>query len=191
MILPLHIFEERYREMVRDALQTDRVLALAQLEPGWESQYGDRPRLRPLCCAATIVWNQGLPDGRFNIIVQGIVRTRILEELPPTKGYREVRADMLRDPPFQGEEEEQLRQAVFELGGRIPQELSESLLKTAAHSNGGELADIVAATVVSDIERRQELLCELDVKHRLTAVLEEVGELIGRMVPSTPQGPLN
>ena len=76
--LPLHIFEPRYRDLVRDALAGDKVMALAQLEPGWESQYGERPPLQPMLCAGLIIWHEELPDGRYNILLQGVARARLL-----------------------------------------------------------------------------------------------------------------
>ncbi|MGZ3460279.1 MAG: LON peptidase substrate-binding domain-containing protein, partial [Archangium sp.] len=118
--LPLHIFEPRYRELVRDALAGDKVLALAQLEPGWEGQYGERPPMQPMMCAGLIIWHEELPDGRYNILLQGICRARLLAELPADKPYREVRVQPLPDAAWQGPEEERLRQAVFELAGRVP-----------------------------------------------------------------------
>lgn len=190
-VLPLHIFEPRYRALVRDALAGDKVMALAQLEAGWEGQYGERPAMQPMLCAGLIIWHEELPDGRYNILLQGVCRARLLEELPPDKPYREVRVQALPDAAYQGPEEERLRQAVFELAGRVPASFAENLMPLVARSGGGTLADVVAAAVVPEPERRQELLCELDVRARLEAVMEDVGELVARLSPVKPVGPLN
>ena len=190
-VLPLHIFEPRYRALVRDALAGDKVMALAQLEPGWEGQYGERPPMQPMMCAGLIIWHEELPDGRYNILLQGVARARLLEELPSENLYRQVRVQLLPDGDYQGPEEEQLRQAVFELAGRVPASFAENLLPVVARTQGGALADVVAAAVVPEPERRQELLCELDVRTRLEAVLDDVGELIARLSPVKPVGPLN
>ena len=56
---------------------------------------------------------------------------------------------------------------------------------------GGNLADAMAAALVVDIERRQQLLSELDVRQRLLGVVDEIGELIGRLVPGKAPGPVN
>ncbi|HYO57687.1 LON peptidase substrate-binding domain-containing protein [Archangium sp.] len=189
--LPLHIFEPRYRDLVRDALAGDKVMALAQLESGWEGQYGARPPMQPMMCAGLIIWHEELPDGRYNILLQGISRARLLAELPTGKLYREVRVQLLPDAAYQGPEEEKLRQAVFELAGRVPASFAENLLPVVARSQGGALADVVAAAVAPEPERRQELLCELDVRTRLEAVLDDVGELLARLSPVKPVGPLN
>lgn len=190
--IPLHIFEPRYRALVRDCLAGDRILALAQLEPEDVEARIAKPRLRPICCAGMVIWQEGLPDGRSNIILQGVVRVRILEELERDDlPYRQLRVQALEDPPFEGQEEALLRQAVLELSGRVPAEAGEELAQTAARASGGGLADAVAAAVISDPDRRQALLCELDVAARLRAVLEEVGDLMARLNSPDPTGPLN
>ncbi|XXF81497.1 LON peptidase substrate-binding domain-containing protein [Myxococcaceae bacterium GXIMD 01537] len=190
-VLPLHIFEPRYRALVRDALATDRVMALAQLEPGWEGHYGGRPTLQPMMCAGLIVWHEEMEDGRYNILLQGVSRARLMQELPNDKLYREVRVEVIDDFPYTGPEEEQLRQAIFELASRVPPSYAEGLLPITARAAGGMLADVVAAAVVPETERRQELLGELDVQRRLQQVLGDVGELIARLQPARPVGPLN
>jgi uncharacterized protein len=186
---PLHIFEPRYRDLVRDALAGDKVMALAQLEPGSEASYADRPRMRPMVCAGVIAWHEELEGGRYNIIVQGTVRARIIRELPPRALFREIQVSLLPDEERTVPEEEQLRQALFELAARLPPPVAQGLLQVAARSSGGALADVVASSVVADVERRQELLCELAVGARLRAVLSEVSEVLAYQV--RPEGPVN
>lgn len=190
-VIPLHIFEPRYRALVKDALAGDRVMALAQLEPGWEGDYQGRPPMQPMMCAGLIIWDEQVEEGRYNILLQGVCRVRMVGELPEETAYRQVRAEVLPDLPYQGPEEEQLRQAVFELAGRVPPSFAENLLPVAARALGGTLADVVASAVVPEAERRQQLLAELDVRKRLQAVLGDLGELIARLQPMRPSGPLN
>ncbi|NMO17854.1 ATP-dependent protease [Pyxidicoccus fallax] len=190
-VIPLHIFEPRYRALVRDALAGDRVMALGQLEPGWEGRYEGRPPMQPMMCAGIIIWDEQVEEGRYNILLQGVSRVRLVSELSNDKLYREVSAEMLPDLPYQGPEEEQLRQAVFELAGRVPPSFAENLLPVAARATGGMLADVVASAIVPEPDRRQELLGELDIKRRLEGVLEDVGELIARLQPVRPSGPMN
>lgn len=190
-VIPLHIFEPRYRDLVGDALASDQVMALAQLEPGWENRYADRPPVQEMMCAGLIVWHEKLEDGRYNLLLQGVCRARLVAELPAERLYRQMRVELLPDFPYHGPEEEQLRQAVLELAGRVPPSFSEGLLPAAARANGGTLADVVAAAIIPEPERRQELLSELDVRVRLQTVIDEVGELLGRLQPMRPSGPLN
>jgi uncharacterized protein len=191
-VQPLHIFEPRYREMVKTALETDKVLALAQLQPGWEPDYHGRPPLKPMACAGLIAWHEQLPDGRYNIVVQGVTRVRVLKELDPRHGYREVMVDLLPDAPQEGVDQEHLRQSVLELASRAPQEATAELVQVAARApSGGALADVVASMVVEDTDERQALLEELDVRRRARRVLDAVGELIARLGAERRDGPLN
>jgi Lon protease-like protein len=190
-VLPLHIFETRYRALVRDCLDSNQVMALSQLEPGWESEYQGRPPMQSICCAGVVAWHAALPDGRFNIILQGVVRARIVAELSPRKPYREVRAQLLPDAPYTGPGDELLRRAVLEVSGRVHGDAGEALLQVASRATGGELADIVASALITDVDRRQQLLSELDVRSRMEAVLSDVSELIARMGPTGPPGTLN
>jgi Lon protease-like protein len=190
---PFHIFEPRYRDLVRDALAGDKVMALAQLEPGSEGSYAGQPRIRPMVCAGVIAWHEELDGGRYNIIVQGTVRARLLEEHPPRNLYREIQVALLPDAErtCPEEEEEELRQAVFELASRLRTPGAQGLLQVASRTSGGALADVVASSVVADVERRQELLCELAVGARLSGVLAEVSEVLARLQPAVPDGPVN
>ena len=189
-LLPLNIFEPRYRALVRDALDGDGVMAMGQLLPGWENQYEGRPPLAPLVTVASIAWHQEEPDGRYSILLEGVARARVEEELPPGHLYREVRATLLRDPSYHGPEEELLREAALRLAAGIPKEAAEPFLQAVAHEEGGALADVVASAVVEGEPARLRLLRELDVKKRLAAVTDEVGALIARMT-QRPIGPVN
>lgn len=190
-ILPLHIFEPRYRAMIQDALASDQLITLSGLLPGWEGDYEGRPPLAPIACVGSIVWSEALPDGRFNILVQGRVRVRILEELPATHDYREVRGEVLDDAPYAGPEARILRQELLELAGRLPPQVLDPLLQMATHLEGGALADVIAGALIQDTDRRQVLLEELDVAKRLQRVQEDVGELLLRLGPAQAPGPLN
>ncbi len=90
--LPLHIFEPRYRNMVRDALASDGYIAMVQ--PNGDP--GDDPMNPPVyqtACLGKIAASERADDGRYNIVLAGICRLRLIEELPLQDGYRRVKAD--------------------------------------------------------------------------------------------------
>lgn len=184
--VPLHIFEPRYRQLVSDALATDRVMAMGGLLPGWEQQ-PEAPPLSPICCVGTIAHAEPLEDGRFLIVVEGQVRARVRTELPRRRLYREISAELLEDPPYAGDLEEPIRQAVLELAGHLPEEAAAQLLHHAALQKGGMLADSVASAVVTDVARRWALLSELDVGKRLAAVHAEVSSVLAQLVAIRPR----
>jgi Lon protease-like protein len=77
---PFHIFEPRYRAMVEDALATDSIIGMVMLQPGFEPQYEGRPPIHAIGCAGVIVSSERLADGRFNIVVRGLTKFRVLGE---------------------------------------------------------------------------------------------------------------
>src|SRR5688572_9294916 len=87
-VLPLHIFEDRYRVMTADALAGDRRIAMALLKAGWEKTYYSRPAIEPVVCVGEILSYERLPDGKYNFLLQGFARARIVRELSADKSYR-------------------------------------------------------------------------------------------------------
>jgi Lon protease-like protein len=96
VFLPLHIFEPRYREMVADALADDRVIGMVLLRPGWEQDYEGRPPVYQIGCSGVISHFEQLPDGRYNIILRGLERFRILQE-DQARRYRRAMVEPLVD----------------------------------------------------------------------------------------------
>ena len=80
VFLPLHIFEPRYRQMVADALQGDRIIGMVLLRPGYEADYQGRPPTYEVGCAGVITHSQPLSDGRYDIVLRGIEKFRITSE---------------------------------------------------------------------------------------------------------------
>src|SRR5436309_11398401 len=75
---PLHIFEPRYREMTAEALQGNRLIAMVLLRPGWEADYAGNPPIHEFACLGKIVADQKVADGRYNILLRGLSRIRIV-----------------------------------------------------------------------------------------------------------------
>jgi uncharacterized protein len=80
VFLPLHIFESRYRQMVADALEGDRIIGMTLLRPGYEADYEGRPAIYTIGCAGVITHSQPLGDGRYDIVLRGIEKFRISSE---------------------------------------------------------------------------------------------------------------
>jgi Lon protease-like protein len=94
VFLPLHIFEPRYREMVADALKSDRMIGMVLLRPGWQSDYEGRPPVFPVGCSGVITHADRLDDGRYHIVLRGMERFRIVEEADGLS-YRRAAIDRL------------------------------------------------------------------------------------------------
>ena len=80
MTRPLHIFEPRYRAMVADAMKGDRLIGMVMLRPGFEPDYDGRPAIYAVGCVGHIANVEALPDGRYNILLHGLVKFRVTSE---------------------------------------------------------------------------------------------------------------
>jgi len=87
--LPLHIFEPRYRAMVRDASEGDQLIGMVLLKDGWERDYEGAPPVHQVGCAGQIIALESLPDGRYNLMLHGLCRFTIESE-SRSKAYREA-----------------------------------------------------------------------------------------------------
>jgi Lon protease-like protein len=84
VFLPLHIFEERYRQMVTEALADERMIGMVLLQPGYEKDYEGAPPVYSIGCAGLITHVERLDDGRFNIVLRGLERFRVIGEEEPS-----------------------------------------------------------------------------------------------------------
>lgn len=96
--LPLHIFEPRYRDMVRDAMTGDRLIGMALLKGDWQKEYYGNPEIFPVGCVGKIVGHTPFHDGRCNILLYGLSEYEIAEELFDRSSYRQAKV-LLRDAP--------------------------------------------------------------------------------------------
>jgi Lon protease-like protein len=179
VIQPLHVFEPRYRQLMADALEGDRLLALVLLRPGWEEEYHLRPPVHEVACLGRITNEQCLADGRYNLLLHGLCRIHLLEELPDDKLYRSARAELLRDRVPAAAEEDALRQ---ELAGHAPAwfgahgalEQVRQLLQSDLPL--GTLCDIFSFILPLEMDFKQGLLEELDVARRARRLMARLDE---------------
>jgi len=186
-LLPLHIFEPRYRQIVRDCLAGDRRLAMALLRPGWENDYYGRPPIYPIAGAGEIIQHEELPDGRFNILLRGTMRIGITAELPSDKPYRAARARLLPDrypdanPRALADRIERLK--VFYL--RILSEVQKGQGEIAKIFSGvkdpGIIVDRIAGAAIAAAETRQQVLEAVEVTTRLTIVQDHLVAVLSHL----------
>lgn len=98
MQLPLHIFEPRYRAMVTDSLARDRRIGMIQPRPGVREAKGEPVPLFEIGCVGRIAEVEALDDGKFDIVLEGLSRFRVLRELEVTTLFRQVEAELIADP---------------------------------------------------------------------------------------------
>ena len=184
-LLPLHIFEARYRAMITDCLARDRQLAVVGLKPGYEADYDGRPAVHAVAGAGTIVRYERLATGRFNVLLKGERRIRIEREVPADTLYRMVAATLLAEHGGDGPEVAALvprvkarcRQ-ILDAVGRGGAELRESL---EGLGDPAELCDQVASALVPAPAVRQALLEELHVERRLERLVGALDDLLSQL----------
>jgi Lon protease-like protein len=176
-VQPLHIFEERDKAMTADVMKGDRRLALALLRPGWEKGYYSRPAIEPVVCVGRILSAERLPDGKYNILLQGVSRAVVTAE--HEDGLRPYRVARLHQLPETDSDEADLlesRKRMLRLFERSPLALTPIGRQFRSLAEGpvptATLADLVAATYLEDLHLKQSLLGEQDVRCRVARVAE-------------------
>lgn len=187
-LLPLHVFEPRYREMTRDVLAGNRLLGITRLRPDYEAQYDGRPPVFETCCVTYVAADDRLDDGRYNLLVRGLARIQIERELPASKSYREIAATRLEDrcsarPEVLATLHQQVVAVCDRLAGAMGPSGVELRELVSSATSPAACADALAGGLVSEPDRRQWLLEALDPADRLDAMLEHVSKLLSRFGP--------
>ena len=184
-MLPLHIFEARYRAMITDCLARDERLAVVGLKPGYEAAYEGKPPVYDVAGAGRIVQWERLPSGRYNLLLRGDCRVRIDRELPADTLYRMVAATPLEETGAEGPSVEALADRVrarcrqiLTAVGRSGVELQKGL---DAPRDPAELCDQVASALVPAAAARQALLEELHVERRLERLASALDDLLSHL----------
>ena len=156
--VPLHIFEPRYRAMIADALEGDGIIGMVLLQPGHEADYHGRPPVHAIGCAGEITDAEELPDGRYLILLRGLVKFRVMSE-DRSRTYRLAVVESLPEVLDESAREVlslRRRQLAAMLAAQDPDAelLPESLSDT-------EFVDRLAQVIRLDPAARQSLL-ELD-----------------------------
>lgn len=186
-LLSLHVFEPRYRELVRDALSRRGILAVARLEAGYEQDYEGRPPVHAVCGVGAIESHSQRPDGRFDLALRGLARVRIVHELPPLRSFRQVRAELIPDtaaaPALSAAWQLKLTGMWERLSPHLPESVRDLNALTRGADDVSAYADRLAAALVPDPDASQELLAEPDPSERLRLLTARVQELLDALSP--------
>jgi Lon protease-like protein len=169
-LLPLHIFEARYRAMVTDALARDRRICMVRLRPGYEAGYAGKPEVYPVGGLGEIVSCERLANGRFDLVLRGEARVRLVQERPSDTLYRLVVAERLSDVEPAADVTPivaRIRAACRTLLGVLGRPLDSLDAAFADGQSPGTIADRIASGVLPGADVRQELLETPEVDLRL------------------------
>ena len=171
MFLPLHIFEPRYRKMTADALAGERLIAMALLRPGWEKDYEGSPAIHPVVGVGKIIEDAKLEDGRYNLVLLGLSRARVIEEIPDGP-YRTARVEVLREREAAGHDADRKRDTLLALYAELVRGLTQGGFPSPPEDVPlGMLCDVVASILSMSAATKQGLLEELDVAARCDRLL--------------------
>jgi Lon protease-like protein len=173
-ILPLHIFEPRYRAMLKDSVATHGAMAIALLLAS-SSSGGQLPPIATVAGAGIVIEHQPLPDGRSNILLHGRARVR-LEELPFVPPYRRARATILEElrDPVSPSDRAALLACAEAFAAEVRQKNPEFSFHIPPNLEPGVLSDYCAHHLVVDTGLRQRLLEELSPAERVRLVTTEL-----------------
>ncbi len=182
-VLPLHIFEARYVQMVEDALAGNAVIAIALLRPGFEDDYNGRPPIHEVAGAGRIVHHRQNPDGTWDIVLRGVARLKLEELLPDERLYRVARATVLSDEGERPPRHDMV--AMWSCGSRVAEVVRkqhpEFQLGVTPDDPPGQIADTLADRFVAKSALRQEILEATDLSERTSLIIGAVGELLAML----------
>jgi Lon protease-like protein len=186
VFLPLHIFEPRYRTMVADAIDGDRTIGMALLKPGWDHDYEGRPPVYPVGCSGVITHFERLEDGRYNIVLRGMERFRILGE-DHSLAYRRARTEPIPEHPLSAADRDALQTDRAKLEALIAPAIEKNRMfgqraDMAAAMNNEDLVNALAQYLDIEPLEKQALLERNCLRSRADALVEllEMKILIAR-----------
>ncbi|GBD22486.1 Lon protease 2 [bacterium HR29] len=182
MVLPLQIFEQRYRVMLRELLESGGEFGVILIRSGPE--VGGEAETFEIGTTARFDEVEETPDGRYLVSVRGRRRFRLVERLPPAP-YPRGLVEFIAEPPYRPTPESTAAEARLREG--FPRYFGMALALTGQWSqplklpsDPARLADFLVPWLQLDEEAQQRLLELLDPAERLVAVADVVGELVAR-----------
>src|SRR5262245_14392451 len=174
-VLPLHIFEPRYRALMRDALKADARFAMAVFRPGWEPHYEERPPIFEVVTIGSITKYKKLPDGRYMLHLLGVTRARVQAERDG-KPYRVGRVTLLEEEPLAAcDEPKRMRDVVAAL-----KQLCGDEVRVPCDASAIGLVDAATIGLPTCIEKKMEIYSTCCHAARIDAFVGAVREILAR-----------
>ncbi len=171
-VLPLHIFEPRYRTMTEVALASDRLICMVNIVESAPVDYAGQPAIATIAGLGEIVDHERLPDGRFHLLLMGRCRVN-LKELEFRAPYRRACASVLSSVGAEPDDTERtvLRTAIAQQVQRVRDEHPDFAFEYPEALPTSHLVDLCGQYLIADSHVRQKLLETLDVNLRLQLCL--------------------
>lgn len=180
VVQPLHVFERRYVDLLRDALDDDRLIAMSLLESGWEGDYEGRPPIAPVACLARVLTWQAQEGNRYNVLLLGLRRVRVVRELPSERSFRAAEVEILDDSypsASAGKRPDLHRKLIDAFEKMLPRIKDAEELFNQLSVNSiplGTLTDVISYALDLEVRDKQSLLAERDVDRRSAMLLSHL-----------------
>lgn len=180
---PLHIFEPRYVEMLHDSVTTDRLIAMATLAPlGGPKWPTGQPPIAPAVCIGRVLSHSELESRKYNVLLVGIRRARIVAEIESGKPYRLGQVEMIDDRAALTDHDssQSLKGKLLEAFGSVMpvgQSVQQNLQQLMSNQMDlGAITDIVGYTLPFSVQEKLALLKESSVETRAEFLISRIGE---------------
>lgn len=185
--LPLHIFEERYRQMLKDVEQRRNIFGISFFDP--DTSYIDKPATGTVGCAVEIRQAETMPDGRSNILTLGLVRYRLLDYVDSEAPYFEGDVEFFEDAPEEKAVVDPLADEVFGLFERIAKAAfkmggNRGKLPEIQRSDPESLSFLITAAFNFDNEKKYSLLETTSTSGRLEQLKSVLDQTVTQMEES-------
>ncbi len=174
-VLPLHVFEPRYRAMLKDCLASHKMMAVPLIMDASRPDVHGHPVIASVAGIGVVIEHQALADGRTNILLRGLARVR-LDELPFVPPYRRARGTLLEDGPSSAAPEDRtaLLATVASFCADVRVKNEGFTFRVPENLAIGALADVCAHHLVIDARARQSILEQQDPAERARMVTAEL-----------------
>lgn len=182
-LLPLNIFEPRYKAMVADVLESGGLMGVVQLRPGWDADYFGSPPVYKVFGVGRIAEAERYEDGRYDILLSGLYRAHMIREIDH-EVYRQAEVEILPDEIPAGSADavrdvhEILQEILLRLSGALPPDVKLFSGDDLQRLGPGELTDIMASLFVTEPYERQSLLAETNVSRRQQLLRVQIQAMI-------------
>jgi Lon protease-like protein len=171
VFLPLHIFEPRYRQMVADALETDRMIGMVLLRPGWDRDYEGNPPVYAMGCSGVITHVERQSDGRYNIVLRGTDRFHIVEE-ERSRRYRRATVMPVPETPVSAVDRDAIRRHRARLEALLAPAVEKSVTRMPAAMLDEDLINALAQYLDLEPLEKQALLEQHCLRSRAESLVE-------------------
>lgn len=186
-ILPLHIFEDRYQQMLADVEDSHKMFGVLYFEP--QVDFMDRPESGTVGCVAEVRDSETMPDGRSNIVTLGVVRFRLIDYIDAGEPYLVGDVECFEDDETETRETETLADEVFEMFQRIAKAAfkmsgNRGRLPDIHRGDAEQLSFLVTAAFNFENELKYELLKMTSTAERLGKLKDILKKMVGQMEES-------